>query len=68
MKTWGVYCARNGCIALAAPESVYCAVHRVWETVDRVLGLVPPVRPVNDAQIERDREGQPVRFYPRGRR
>lgn len=56
-------CQRSSCIALAVAGSVYCAVHRVWTGVDRVLGIVRPIVPVTD-QIERDADGLPVRFYP----
>lgn len=49
-------CQRLGCIALAVEGSAFCAVHRVWERVDRVLGVVRPIPPVTDRVVQGDPE------------
>lgn len=59
-------CARPSCIALAVRGARFCAVHRGWAGVDRVLGLVAPLVPITD-RLVRDDDGQVVRFYPRTR-
>lgn len=46
-------CERLGCIALAVKGSRLCAVHRSWNGVERVLGLVRPIVPVA-TRIERE--------------
>jgi hypothetical protein len=56
----GVHCFVPGCIALCAPESLYCTVHRFHEEIASALGDTrEPRRPV----LERDANGLPARIW-----
>lgn len=64
-------CRIDGCVALRAAQSVYCAAHRATHA-EPLPGLseasaASPAPSEHEGQIEYDEDGLPVRFYPRTR-
>lgn len=68
------WCVTRGCVALADSPVIpfFCRVHGAMTISEREEWSrehsfqAPVLQPVTD-RIERDAEGQPVRFYPRTR-